>query len=49
MSELTELTVTQALSGLAKGSFSSHELTEAHIAVMEAHRGLNAYVTETPE
>ena len=49
MSELTELTVTQALSGLAKGSFSSHELTEAHIAVMEANRGLNAYVTETPE
>ena len=49
MSELTELTMTEALSGLAKGSFSSRELTEAHIAVMEANRGLNAYVTETPE
>ena len=49
MSELSELTMTEALAGLAKGSFSSRELTEAHIAVMEAHRGLNAYVTETPE
>ena len=49
MSELTELTMTEALTGLAKGSFSSRELTEAHIAVMEANRGLNAYVTETPE
>src|SRR5262252_3570207 len=49
MSELTELTMTEALAGLAKGSFSSRELAEAHIAVMEANRGLNAFVTETPE
>ncbi|HEX4572084.1 MAG TPA: Asp-tRNA(Asn)/Glu-tRNA(Gln) amidotransferase subunit GatA [Dongiaceae bacterium] len=49
MSELTELTMTEALAGLAKGSFSSRELTEAHLAVMMANRGLNAYVTETPE
>jgi aspartyl-tRNA(Asn)/glutamyl-tRNA(Gln) amidotransferase subunit A len=49
MSELTELTITEALAGLAKGSFSSRELTEANLAVMAANRGLNAYVTETPE
>jgi aspartyl-tRNA(Asn)/glutamyl-tRNA(Gln) amidotransferase subunit A len=49
MSELTELTVTEALAGLAKGRFSSRELTEAHLVVMAANRGLNAFVTETPE
>ncbi|HEY8013463.1 MAG TPA: amidase, partial [Dongiaceae bacterium] len=49
MSELTELTMVEALAGLAKGSFSARELAEAHLAVMERHRGLNAFVTETPE
>jgi aspartyl-tRNA(Asn)/glutamyl-tRNA(Gln) amidotransferase subunit A len=49
MTGLTELTMVEALAGLAKGSFSAHELAEAHIAAMERHRGLNAFVTETPE
>jgi aspartyl-tRNA(Asn)/glutamyl-tRNA(Gln) amidotransferase subunit A len=49
MTALTELTMTQALAGLAKGSFSARELAEAHLAVMERHRGLNAFITETPE
>jgi aspartyl-tRNA(Asn)/glutamyl-tRNA(Gln) amidotransferase subunit A len=49
MTELTELTMVEALAGLAKGSFSARELAEAHLAVMERHRGLNAFVTETPE
>jgi len=49
MTALTELTMVEALAGLAKGSFSARELAEAHIAVMERHRGLNAFVTETPE
>ena len=49
MTELTELTMVEALAGLAKGSFSAHELAQAHLAVMERHRGLNAFVTETPE
>jgi len=32
MSDLTKLTLSDALDGMAKGDFSSVELTEAHIA-----------------
>lgn len=49
MSNLTHLTITEALSGLEKKDFSAVELTQAHIDAMEAARGLNAFVTETPE
>ena len=49
MTELTDLTVAEAQDGLAKGEFSSKELTEAHILSMEKIRGLNAFITETPE
>ncbi len=49
MSALNDLTITGALDGLAKKKFSSKELTEAHIAAMAVQRGLNAYITETPE
>jgi len=31
MSDLTKLTLSDALDGMAKGDFSSVELTEAHI------------------
>jgi aspartyl-tRNA(Asn)/glutamyl-tRNA(Gln) amidotransferase subunit A len=46
---LTELTMAEALGGLARGEFTSRELTEAHLAAMESARHLNAFVTETPE
>ena len=46
---LTELTLGQARDGLAKGEFSSRELTEAHIEAVEGARDLNAFITETPE
>ena len=49
MGALTELTMARALAGLAKGEFSSRELTDAHLQAMEKHRGLNAFVTETPD
>jgi aspartyl-tRNA(Asn)/glutamyl-tRNA(Gln) amidotransferase subunit A len=49
MTALTDLTIADALAGLAKGNFSSRELTEAHLAAMEAQRSLNAFVTETPD
>ncbi|MDD3836289.1 MAG: Asp-tRNA(Asn)/Glu-tRNA(Gln) amidotransferase subunit GatA [Phenylobacterium sp.] len=49
MSELTELTLKDALDGLAAGRFSSEELTRAHVEAVEAARELNAYVLETPE
>jgi aspartyl-tRNA(Asn)/glutamyl-tRNA(Gln) amidotransferase subunit A len=47
--ELTGLTISEALDGLAKKSFSSKELTDASLSAMERHRDLNAYVVETPE
>ncbi|MFA5592244.1 MAG: Asp-tRNA(Asn)/Glu-tRNA(Gln) amidotransferase subunit GatA [Micavibrio sp.] len=49
MTDLTDLTLAQALKGLEKKEFSSVDITRAHIAAMERHRGLNAYITETPE
>jgi aspartyl-tRNA(Asn)/glutamyl-tRNA(Gln) amidotransferase subunit A len=49
MSELTRLTIAQARDGLAQKEFSAVELTDAYIAMMEAHRDLNAYVVETPD
>ncbi|MFM8819735.1 MAG: amidase, partial [Phenylobacterium sp.] len=49
MSGLTDLTLRAALDGLAAGTFSSEELTRAHIKAVEAARPLNAYILETPE
>ena len=46
---LTDLTLKGALDGLAAKAFSSKELTQAHIAAVEAARSLNAFVLETPE
>ena len=49
MSDLTKLTIAEARDLLARGETSSKELTEAHIAAVEAARPLNAFITETPE
>ena len=49
MSSLTSLTLKAALDGLAAKSFSSEELTQAHVEAVEAARPLNAFVLETPE
>src|SRR5688572_5178918 len=49
MSALTDLTITQALDGLARKTFSALELADAHIAAVEQARPLNAFITETPE
>jgi aspartyl-tRNA(Asn)/glutamyl-tRNA(Gln) amidotransferase subunit A len=49
MSELTSLTLKAALDGLADKSFSSAELTQAHLDAVAAARSLNAFVLETPE
>src|ERR1051325_6051651 len=49
MSELTTLTLKKALEGLERKAFSSAELTQAHVAAVEAARPLNAYGVETPE
>src|SRR3954454_18628810 len=49
MSELTKLTLKAALDGLAAKSFSSVEITQAHLEAVEPARALNAFVLETPE
>ncbi|WP_322517383.1 Asp-tRNA(Asn)/Glu-tRNA(Gln) amidotransferase subunit GatA [Rhodopseudomonas palustris] len=49
MTDLTSLTLAEARDGLAQKSFTAVELTEAHLAAIEAARELNAYVLETPE
>src|ERR1700710_1972332 len=49
MTDLTSLTLSEAREGLAKKSFTSLELTDAHIAAIEAARALNAFVLETPD
>ena len=49
MTALTELTIASARDGLAKGAFSAHELTQAHLSALEAVRPLNAFISETPE
>jgi aspartyl-tRNA(Asn)/glutamyl-tRNA(Gln) amidotransferase subunit A len=49
MAALNDLTIAGALAGLAKGEFNSRELTEAHLSAMALQRGLNAYITETPD
>jgi aspartyl-tRNA(Asn)/glutamyl-tRNA(Gln) amidotransferase subunit A len=49
MNDLTDLTLAEARDGLAAKSFTATELTQAHIAAVEAARELNAYVLETPD
>ncbi len=47
MTALTELTITAARDGLAKGDFSANELTRAHVDAAQAARPLNTLITET--
>jgi len=49
MTDLTSLTLAEARDGLARKTFTSVELTDAHLAAMERARALNAYVLETPD
>src|SRR3954471_15584470 len=49
MTDLTSLTIAEAREGLAKKSFTALELTDAHLAAIEAARALNAFVLETPD
>ncbi len=49
MTDLTKLTISDALDGLKNGDFTSEELTTAHIKQMEAKKDLNAFVVDTPE
>src|SRR5437868_11542031 len=49
MTDLTLLTLAEARAGLANKTFTSLELTDAHLKAIEAARALNAFVLETPE
>ena len=49
MTALTDLGIAEARDGLAAGDFSARELALAHIEAVAAARGLNAFITETPE
>src|ERR1700682_420840 len=49
MTDLTSLTLAEARTGLADKSFTSLELTDAHLEAIEAARALNAFVLETPD
>ncbi|GJE16466.1 Asp-tRNA(Asn)/Glu-tRNA(Gln) amidotransferase subunit GatA [Methylobacterium marchantiae] len=49
MTHLNELTLAEARDGLKAGDFSATELVKAHLSAIEAARGLNAYLLETPE
>src|SRR5436305_3578877 len=49
MTDLTSLTLAEARAGLANKTFTSLELTDAHLKAIEAARALNAFVLETPD
>ncbi|MFM2044816.1 MAG: glutamyl-tRNA(Gln) amidotransferase subunit GatA, partial [Pseudomonadota bacterium] len=49
MTELTHLSMAQALAGLAAKDFTAVDLTTAYLTAMEGARALNAYTVETPE
>lgn len=47
MTDLTKLTIKQALQGLKNGDFSATDLTKAYIDNIKANADLNAYITTT--
>ncbi len=50
MTDLTSLTLSEAIDGLSAGDFSSVELTHAfNAAISDSNEALNAYVTTTPD
>src|SRR3954452_2516474 len=49
MTDLTSMTIAEARDGLANKSFTSLELTDAHLSAIEGARSLNAFILETPD
>ena len=49
MTDLTNMTMAEALKGLDNKDFTSVEVTQAHIDAMAAAKDLNCFITETPE
>src|SRR6267142_1778200 len=49
MAALTDLTIAQLATAMAKKEASAVEVADAHLAKLDEHRALNAFITETPE
>src|SRR5260370_41620466 len=49
MTDLTSRTLAEARKGLTAKTFTSLELTDAHLTAIEAARVLNAFILETPD
>ncbi len=49
MTNLTNLTIAEALKSLENKDFTAVELTKAHLDGMSAAKDLNCYITETPD
>ena len=49
MTDITKLTVSEALNALKKHEFTSTELTEAYLRRMEDNRRYNAYITQSAD
>ena len=49
MTDLTRLTLVEARDLLDRKEITAVDLTEAHVRAIEAARGLNVFITETPE
>ena len=49
MTDLTNMTMAEALKGLDNKDFTSVEITQAHIDAMAQAKDLNCFITETPD
>ncbi len=49
MADLTDLTIAQLATAMGKKEASAVEVAEAHLKKLDAHRALNAFITETPD
>ncbi len=49
MTNLTNMTIAQALKGLEAKDFTAVELAKDHIDAMQAQKHLNCFITETPD
>src|SRR5690242_3300613 len=49
MAKLTDLTLAELSKAMAAKEASALEVADAHLAKLDEHRALNAFITETPE
>src|SRR5258707_8052626 len=49
MAALTDLTIAQLTTALARKEASAVDVADAHLKKLDEHRALNAFITETPD